>query len=282
MKRFPSLLLMLATTIASVHAGNIEIGLGDAKHLPSCGGRVEATDSSQGKGEQLNLVFDKTDCDTFDILKANGDSAGYDKNKLPAVKGGYFGGSRTIPKRYIEEGRNTLVIVLRSSQSGKSDRITVRFRAETTSQPQPRNNNNNRSSNDGEPGTTSRMSIWLGQSKELASCGGTISITESDNNRGEQLNMVLRGVQHCTNFDILAANGDSVRQAEMKIKGGSERNRSGSFTLSKNMIDDGFNYVRIAVQSDSKATRDIVTIYFLAETHTPNVPSSPSDGGGSW
>lgn len=242
---FSFLALFLA---APAFAGNITLSVGETGYLSDCGGRVTAN----ANGDQLNFVFESVKyCKTFDILKANGEMAQYEANKLDEQRGGYFGGSRTIPKRFMEDGRNTITVLLRSKSGAHSDKITVRYRVE---------------SDQGDAGSVSRMRIWLGQEKRLQSCGGSIRITDSRaSGGGEQLNMVMSDVRNCSNFDILSANGDTVRQREMKLQERSNGTRGGSFTLKRSLIEDGTNSIQVVVQSKPKQTRDIITIYFYAE-----------------
>jgi hypothetical protein len=98
----------------------------DYKRLESCGGSLEVNT----KGGQLNLVFsDVRYCSNFDILKANGDVVDYKIQKLDASDKQYgpWFGSRTIPSRFIDWGRNEVIVVVKSNSGKTSETITVKF-----------------------------------------------------------------------------------------------------------------------------------------------------------
>lgn len=135
-------------------------------------------------------------------------------------------------------------------------------------------------------------SMTLGEYASLPDCGGTIKVTASENNSGEQVNVVFKDVVNCSNFDILAANGEMTSYANKKL-GGRDRARSGSFTLPKYLIEDGANSVTVVVRSNSGQTSDTIRVKFLSlpvynpPVYNPPVYSEPviivpgpSSGGG--
>ena len=95
--------------------------------LRDCGGLVTARLTD---GDTLTLVFsDVQSCSKFDILSADGDSVNYPQKSLQANRRGDFAGSFTIPRRYIDAGRNSVKVILKSN-SGKTDEvILIRFTA---------------------------------------------------------------------------------------------------------------------------------------------------------
>lgn len=105
-----------------------------------------------------------------------------------------------------------------------------------------------------------QVSVFLGDETRLPSCGGFVEIKKSpQGNAGEQVNMVFRGVQNCSNFDIVAANGENVTYDKKKIPG-PNGDRSGSFTIPKRALERGWNAIKIVVRSDSGAHSDTITL----------------------
>lgn len=102
------------------------IGTGKSSRmtLHSCGGSVEAKIDSNGA---VNVVFrDVANCSGFELLSNDGQPLNYQKDL--DVQGGSYGGSRSIPKKFVDEGHNGITArVFR--YGGGEDRIFLRFLA---------------------------------------------------------------------------------------------------------------------------------------------------------
>lgn len=96
------------------------------QRLSACGGTVRA----QINNGAVNLVFrDVAHCNMFDIVGANGESLSYQANQLDD-RGETYGGGRTIPKRYMEAGHNSITLrVYRGTNPNIGDAIRVNFSA---------------------------------------------------------------------------------------------------------------------------------------------------------
>ncbi len=119
----------------------------------------------------------------------------------------------------------------------------------------------------------SEQTLTVGSYRSLPQCGGTVEVTRSGQNGGQQINLVFSGVKACSNFDIIATGFNDVQYKSRKL-GGTDGNRSGSFTLSKQLIESGFNDIQLVVQSNSKKTQDYLNLVFEAV-------KIPDHGGGS-
>lgn len=107
-----------------------------------------------------------------------------------------------------------------------------------------------------------RTNIWLdswNRWSRLPNCGGTVELKIVNG----QANVIFRDVENCSNFDILRTNGEFTDYGNKKL-GGADRRRSGSFTIPKRFIDRGYNGIQVALQSNSKKTRDLIRIEFWA------------------
>jgi hypothetical protein len=120
-------------------------------------------------------------------------------------------------------------------------------------------------------------SMTIGEYAQLPDCGGTVKVTSSDNQGTGQVNVVFSNVVNCSNFDILAANGQDIGYSSKKLQGKSNA-RAGSFTLPKGLIDQGFNSIQVVVKSDSGHTSDTINVLFIQ----PSAPSAPSTGGSAY
>lgn len=124
--------------------------------------------------------------------------------------------------------------------------------------------------------------MTLGEYAQLPDCGGTVKITTSRNGSSEQVNIQLRDVVHCSNFDILSANGDQVLYSVKKL-GGKDRARSGSYTIPSGLIDFGWNSIRVVVRSNSGAHSDTIRVKFAQVPVLPAPPVvvvTPASGSG--
>ena len=127
--KFALLSLFSLFIMTAAQAGNITLSVGQTKDLPECGGSIEATESAQGAGDQVNLVFRSVEnCSNFDILANNFEMTNYKAKKLQDQKKGR-GGSFTIPKKEIGDGLNMITVNLKSNSGAHSDNITVMFNA---------------------------------------------------------------------------------------------------------------------------------------------------------
>jgi hypothetical protein len=78
-----------------------------------------------------------------------------------------------------------------------------------------------------------------------------------------QVNIVFRDVRDCSKFDILSAQGGSINYG-LKSLGGRDRDRSGSFTLPRSVIDYGRNGVMVQIRSNSGKHDDVIYLDFYA------------------
>lgn len=93
----------------------------------------------------------------------------------------------------------------------------------------------------------------------LPNCKGTVELKIA----GGNANLIFRDVENCSNFDIMASNGEKVDYPNHKL-GGGDRDRSGSFSIPRRLVDYGYNGIIVALQSNSKKTRDLIRIHFWA------------------
>jgi hypothetical protein len=107
----------------------MEFGLGawvfgaeKARDLNDCGGIVRVT----VEGNQVRLTFNNVkDCSKFDILRANGDAVDYKVKSLQqSSRDNKYDGSFTLPKRILDDGNNSVKVILRSN-SGKHDEVIL-------------------------------------------------------------------------------------------------------------------------------------------------------------
>lgn len=241
-KTFLSLALVLA--VGSVaQAARFTMTIGETGYLGSCGGQISINNG--GSDDQVNVVLRNVkNCSNFDILTANGDSVYYDSKKIPGTNGNRDG-SFSVPSRFFDYGSNTVRVQVRSNSAEHSDIITIKFR--------------NYGGSTGGTGSSSSMEISMGQTKRLPSCGGTISINNGGND--DQVNVVFRSVDNCSNFDILSANGEPVAYENKKLQQ-THDGRGGSFTIPSRYYDWGRNTVKIRVNSNSNKHQDTVKIKF--------------------
>src|SRR5437868_4393982 len=97
----------------------------------------------------------------------------------------------------------------------------------------------------------SNLTLTIGDEARLVECGGIVRVTKSPQGNGEQLNLVFRGIEKCSNFDILSSNGDHVDYDDKKIQEQGAGVRGGSFTLPKRVLELGYNNIQIVVRSNS-------------------------------
>lgn len=101
------------------------IGSSKIASLPTCGGTAQVTVKD---GDNITIVFRNLEsCSKFDILGANGEDVNYPTKKLQHESDNQFGGSFTIPARYVTDGRNSIKVIVKSN-SGKTDEVLlIRF-----------------------------------------------------------------------------------------------------------------------------------------------------------
>ncbi len=239
-KQTSSLILGALILSTSAMAGNLQMEVGDQRRLTDCGGTVELNGNDNG---QVNLVFRNVEnCSNFDILSANGSGLDYPNQKLGGGDRNRSG-SFTLPKSIIDEGRNSVRVVIKSNSGKTSDVITARILLVVD-----------------EPGT---IRMGLGQYANLNQCGGTVEANKTYNGNRDTVTLVFRNVAKCSNFDILGANGEQIDYENKKL-GGNDGNRSGSFTLPSSLIDHGRNSVLVVVKSNSGKTSNKIRLSFRA------------------
>ena len=99
---------------------------------------------------------------------------------------------------------------------------------------------------------------------ELPNCGGSVEMKIAHDN----VYLIFRQVANCSNFDILSNNGDQLTYPNQKLQG-TNPNRYGSFTIPKRFFDTYYygykvNHMLVEVRSNSRKTRDIIRINFVA------------------
>ncbi len=107
------------------------------------------------------------------------------------------------------------------------------------------------------------MVLDLGDSAYLPECGGMI---KTNNGNGRQVNIVLNGVEQCSNFDIIGDDGYVVTDYKNKKIPGPNGDRSGSFTIPSKFNDARYfgkkNSVTVLIKSNSGKHQDTVKIYY--------------------
>ena len=94
-----------------------------------------------------------------------------------------------------------------------------------------------------------------GGERRLDECGGTIEATVSTNHHApDQVNLVLRNVEKCSNF-VLKATHKQYKLA------GNEGERGGSFSISAGKMQRGWNKLKLTVRSNSGKSKDDVSIW---------------------
>ncbi len=107
--------------------------------------------------------------------------------------------------------------------------------------------------------------ITLGEQADLPHCGGTIRANNGSND--DQVNIVFKNVENCSNFDILSDNGGTISDYDKKKLQGENPNRSGSFTIPERFISSGhgrylYNSITVIVKSNSGKHYDRVHVSF--------------------
>lgn len=235
--------LALALISSSAFAGTVYMDANDFASLPDCQGVIRT--STDSNNTRLKLDFSNVvNCSNFDILSANGDDVIYPNTKLEGELRARFG-LFTIPSSLIEPGKNTLRVVVRSNSKATSDIIVIRFKT--------------RSPSESNQGGSSRFDMRDSDKRPLKSCGGVVRTKVSYET---QMNVSFEGVENCSNFDIVEANGNPVNYKIEKLEG-PDGSRFGSFTLPKSVLRFGFNRVTVVLKSNSGKTSETISIDFI-------------------
>jgi hypothetical protein len=97
-------------------------GASKTGYLPTCGGSATVTVVD---GDSITVNFKNVQsCSKFDIVGANGMSVDYGTKKLQRESDNDFGGSFTIPARFISYGGNAIKVIVKSN-SGKTDEVML-------------------------------------------------------------------------------------------------------------------------------------------------------------
>ncbi len=137
----------------------------------------------------------------------------------------------------INENRGETTFYIHSNSKKTSDTVVVKTRSS--------------GSNNGGHASSYKLN--------LESCGGTmVARMESSG----QVNLIFKGVQQCSNFDILSHNGDSVEYGVKKLQQDSSGNYGGSFTIPNRFKTSFVNGVVIVVKSNSGKHGDRVRVVF--------------------
>lgn len=118
------------------------------------------------------------------------------------------------------------------------------------------------------------VSIGVGTGERaLPSCGGTVEVNNGGNDN--QLNVVFRNVQDCSNLSIPEKNKTYKLQEQV-------RGRGGSYTVTTaEKKRTGFHSADLSLESNSGAHGDEIEVYY--EVINPSQPLPPSGGtGGGW
>lgn len=116
------------------------------------------------------------------------------------------------------------------------------------------------------------VSIGVGTGERaLPSCGGTVEVNNGGNNN--QLNVVFRNVQDCSNLSIPEKAKTYKLQEQV-------RGRGGSYTVTTaEKKRPGFHSAELTLESNSGAHSDEIEVYY--EVINPSLPPS-SGGNGGW
>lgn len=119
------------------------------------------------------------------------------------------------------------------------------------------------------------VSIGVGTGERaLPSCGGTVEVNNGGNDN--QLNVVFRNVQDCSNLSIPEKNKTYKLQEQV-------RGRGGSYTVTTaEKKRTGFHSAELTLESNSGAHSDEIEVFY--EVINPSTPSLPpsSGGNGGW
>ena len=92
--------------------------------LPECGGTIEVKAGLQ----DVVMKFQGVErCANFDILSANGERVHYRDQRLNLDHAGYYTGTFRLPKRLIDEGGNSVKIIIQSNSGRRDDVVRIKF-----------------------------------------------------------------------------------------------------------------------------------------------------------
>lgn len=105
-------------------------------------------------------------------------------------------------------------------------------------------------------------SAILGNAKwaRLNDCGGLVEAAVENS----QVNLKFSGVNSCSKFDILGANGESVNYPTKSLQRARTGEFAGSFTIPRKYIDAGNNAVKVILKSNTGKTDEVILIRFKA------------------
>lgn len=183
---------------------------GTKYNIPACGKNAEAHFFKRSSTKAVIRITGVTDCSNYETSKENG--------KLE----GNANGPRNIDIEFpLIPGRTTVQKVNIYSNSGKtSAEITAKIvSAEAKSPP-------------------TNVLIYGQKPSSLQNCGGTASLSSSQNGSGEaQYNIKIKNMKSCNRFDILESNGSTVMYSAKEITG-----QDPSFTLPKKVVSRGLSF----------------------------------------
>ncbi len=251
------LILSIVTILGAgtAQADQIFLRLGESSKLGSCGGTASLV---QKRGHYVFSLNAVEKCSNLDLGSRNGFEI-YETYKVPTVssqdENGPRSGSYTLPTAVlVDDARNTVRLRIRSNKaaklfqdsgSGTWDEITLEF------------------------GVDRRVDITLGEEARLPNCGGTVEIAKSKqgNRGGEQLNVILRNVENCSDF-VWEDLYNYAKNEKTDLSYDLQRNRKGewggSYTLSWDYIKNGKNRMSFYVSSNSGKTLDRLRLGFIA------------------
>lgn len=95
-----------------------------------------------------------------------------------------------------------------------------------------------------------------GSAQSLRECGGTIQAKSTAQGAGQsdQVNLILRGVEQCSNFII----DTTSQEYKLQDQGGK---RGGAYTISAGRLSFGWNQIALTVRSNSGKHYDRVSIW---------------------
>ncbi len=230
-------------------------------------------------------------CTRFDIIAANGEKTDYKGSDLQG-KSRDRSGAMTIPKKYLRNGKNVIVVRVFSDDGKVFDNIRVTYGKDSDARnenPKPSNNrpttqqprttpkptqNDNRNTSNG----TGRERMILtadGNYYDMVFCGGQVRAKIVNND----LSIDFRAVESCSQFDIVSANYEVLNYGIKKLDG-TDRNRSGSYTIPDRFVQtlsDGMNVIRVQMESGSGKTGCVIDV-IVPVIDLNTTPRSNGDG----
>lgn len=235
-------LVLVSFSVSTAFAGGSAIHREGVAGLSECGGTLRVSEMFSG---DLRLeIRDVRNCSQVQVTGGFKHIDGKLEPRVHSDPNGPRESMVVVPRSMLRDGRVEVSIRSRSGKTEDSITIFVSSGHERRSE---------------DP-----ITMTLGDEARLSSCGGTVEV----NSHGDQVNLVFRHVENCSNFDILSSSGTKIAYEAKKLQGG-PGNYSGSFTLPKRVVRDlfesflGYNSVKVRVNSNSGAHGDVIIVKFF-------------------